>query len=209
MPYIYSPAEVATLLTHAAEIEPPGSFRAAMFTTFYSLLAVTGLRTSEALRLRLGDFRDGGLFILETKFHKSRWLPLHRTTVAGLERYLDMRKRVPCRTDHFFVSPRTGRAPKYAVVWWTFRSLCARAGIGAHSPSGRKPRIHDLRHTFAVRALERSPSGREAVERHTAALSTYLGHTNARYTYWYLHRTPQLLRGIARECERTAEGRSR
>ena len=209
MPHIYTSAEISTLLGYAAQIEPPGSFRSQTFVTLFGLLAATGLRTSEALRLRLGDFSDDGLVIRETKFRKSRFIPLHATTSAALKRYIDSRRAVPSVTDHLFIAERTGRAPRYTVVWWTFRSICQRAGIGIRTASGRRPRIHDLRHTFAVRSLERCAAERREVARHMGALATYLGHTHARHTFWYLHRTPQLLRGIARACELATGGRAR
>jgi integrase/recombinase XerD len=201
MPHIYTSAEISTLLGHAAQIEPPGCFRSQTFVTLFGLLAATGLRASEALRLRLGDFSDDGLVIRETKFRKSRFIPLHATTSTALKRYIDGRRAVPSVTDHLFITERTGRAPEYTIVWWTFRSICQRAGIGARTASGRRPRIHDLRHTFAVRSLERCATERLEVARHMGALATYLGHSHAHHTFWYLHRTPQLLRGIARACE--------
>jgi integrase len=208
MVYIYTREEIATLLDYAAQLEPVGSFRSLTFATFYGLLAATGLRTSEALRLRMSDFSDDALTIRQTKFRKTRRIPLHKTTAAALKRYLAKRKAVACPTDHIFVSERTGARRDYHVMWSTFRSICLRAGIGISSPSGRKPRLHDLRHTFAVRALERCPPGRAAVERHMTALATYLGHSNARHTFWYLHCSPVLMRGIARACEQMADGRS-
>jgi integrase len=200
MPYIYTPEEISSLLAHARQLEP-GSFRSFGYVTLFGLLAATGLRTNEALQLRIRDFTGDALLIRQTKFRKTRSVPLHKTTAAALKRYLAKRRAIPSHTDHFFVSDRTGRRRRYSQVWVTFRSICLRARIGVHSRSGRHPRIHDLRHTFAVRSLERCPAGRVAVERHMAALSTYLGHANARHTYWYLHCTPELLRRIGRACE--------
>ena len=209
MPHVYTSAEISTLLGHAAQLEPPGCFRSKTFVTLFGLLAATGLRVSEALHLRIGDFSDHGLTIRETKFRKSRFIPLHATTCAALKRYITSRRAVACTTDHIFISERSGRAQPYAVVWWTFRSICLRAGIGVRTASGRNPRIHDLRHTFAVRSLEHCAAERLAVARHMGALATYLGHANAHHTFWYLHRTPQLLRGIARACEQANSPRAR
>jgi integrase/recombinase XerD len=207
MPYIYTPLEISSLLSYAGQLEPVGSFRPLMYVTFFGLLAATGLRVNEALQLRVRDFSGDALVIRQTKFRKTRSIPLHKTTAAALKRYLVKRASVFCHTDHFFISQLTGRSRSYTGVWLTFRSICLRAGIGVCSPSGRKPRIHDLRHTFAVRSLERCPSGRAAVERHMAALSTYLGHANARHTFWYLHSSPRLLRSISRACEQIAQAR--
>lgn len=209
MPHVYTSAEISTLLGHAAQLEPPGCLRSKTFVTLFGLLAATGLRVSEALRLRIDDFSDDGLVIRETKFRKTRFIPLHATTRAALKRYIQSRRAVASMTDHVFISERTGRAQRYTVVWWTFRSICLRAGIGIRTASGRSPRLHDLRHTFAVRSLERCAAERLAVARHMGALATYLGHANAHHTFWYLHRTPQLLRGIARACEQAAGGRAR
>jgi integrase len=206
MPHIFSPVEIATILASAAEIGVAGAFRSHTLVTLYGLLAATGLRVAEALRLRLRDFRDDTLIIRETKFQKTRQIPLHSTTVSVLKRYIARRRKVVAHTDHIFVSAVSGRVVKYWTAWKTFRGICLRAGIGLRSPSGRMPRIHDLRHTFAVRALERCPAGRNAVERHMAALSAYLGHSDPRHTFWYLHRTPQLLRDVARACERVGKG---
>jgi integrase/recombinase XerD len=209
MPYIFTESEVATIMAFASLVGGAGSFRALTFSTYFGLLAATGLRAREALRLRMRDVREDGLVIENTKFRKSRFLPVHPTTAEALKRYREARERLTSRSDSFFLAQRSRRAPTYATVWWTFRQICIRAGIGDRSPSGRPPRIHDLRHTFAVRSLEKCPTGRQATERHAAALATYLGHANPRHTFHYLHSSPQLLRDVARACERGEEGGAR
>jgi integrase len=208
LPYIYTREEISKMLAFAAQVGGTGSFRALTFFTYFGLLAATGLRAREGLRLRIQDVREDGLVIEKSKFRKSRFVPVHPTCAAALKRYLRRRKRVAnaSRTDHFFITERTGLAPTYSTAWWTFRQICIRAEIGVDAASGRRPRIHDLRHTFAVRSLENCPKGRLAVERHAAALATYLGHSNPRHTFHYLHRSPQLLRSVARACEQGAEG---
>jgi len=161
-----------------------------------SLLAVTELRISEALELRMDDFTRDGLIVRETKFHKSRLVPLHESTVAALTRYLERRQRLATLTDHIFVSLK--RTPLcYATAYRTFRLLCANIGLS----SSPQVRLHDLRHTVAVRALEACPQDRDQVTPHILALSTYLGHASLRGTYWYLQTTPQLLRDIADAAE--------
>jgi integrase len=107
----------------------------------FGLLAVTGLRISEALALRLADVTRDGLLIRETKFHKSRLVPLHETTVVALRTYLERRQRIATAADHLFVSLK--RTPlAYRTVYHTFRRLCASLGL-PHSPEGRRPRLHD------------------------------------------------------------------
>lgn len=206
MPYIFPESEIATIMCFASRVGGEGSFRALTFSTYFGLVAATGLRAREALRLRIQDVREDGLVIEKTKFRKSRFVPVHPTTAQVLKQYRREREGLTSRSDSFFLTQRTGRAPTYATVWWTFRQICIRAGIGEHSSTGRAPRIHDLRHTFAVRSLEKCPKGRQATERHAAALATYLGHANPRHTFHYLHSSPELLRDVARACEQRAEG---
>jgi integrase len=159
------------------------------------LLAVTGLRISEALALRLDDITDDGLVIRKTKFHKSRLVPLHASSTVALGRYLQRRQCVVSDDDHLFVSLRRTRLC-YATVRRLFQRLCSTAGL-PHQPYGRRLRLHDLRHSAAVRMLAACPHERERVTSHMLALSTYLGHGSLRGTFWYLHSTPDLMRDIA------------
>lgn len=202
-PYIFTTEEVRRLVATAAQLGAPGSFRAAMYSTLFGLLAITGLRFSEAVALRFGDLTPDGLVVRDTKFKKSRLVPLHATAREALESYLEQRRRVPASADFVFITRQLTR-PSHAIVLQTFREVCRRASV--QRPGGAPPRIHDLRHTFAVRALERSPIGRDRVERHMVALTTYLGHARIESTYWYLERTPQLLADIARACEASLQG---
>jgi integrase/recombinase XerD len=204
LPYVFSAADIAQILACAAQLSPEGSLRPLTYSTLFGLIAVAGLRIREALELRIGDFRDAGLVIRETKFRKSRFLPLHETTLAALEHYLIARRKVAGQTDHLFVSLHRRKLSAH-VVRTTFHEICDRLGIG-RTLAGTRPRIHDLRHRFAVAALERCPRGRAQINRHTLALTTYLGHAKVESTYWYLERTPQLLRGIATACERFLQG---
>jgi integrase len=160
-----------------------------------SLLAATGLRISEALALRFTDITADGLLIRETKFRKTRLVPLHDSVVAGLERYIVSCRRSGSGNDHVFVGSR-GQPLQYQAVQSTFKTLLGRAGLWP-APNGRRPRLHDLRHTFAVRALQASPTGRRRIGQHMVALATYLGHVNIYATYWYLEATAELLRDIA------------
>jgi integrase len=205
-PHIYSPDEVRAILTAASRLRPTGSIRPHTYVTLLGLLRSTGLRVSEALALRVNDIGTSGLQVLETKFHKSRLVPLHETTAAALQRYLDRRRRVPSSTDHVFVT-LAGQALKYPTVCRAFSEIRREAFKGVVPRP--LPRIHDLRHTFAVRALEGAPTRTLLVGRHMRALSTYMGHVSIVSTYWYLRATPHLMTGIADACETFLEGEPR
>ncbi len=176
----------------------------ATYTTLFSLLACTGLRVSEALQLRFDDITPDGLVIRRTKFRKSRLVPLHETAQAGLERYLQQRRPYAPFDDHVFVSrQRKPLLPEAAQV--AFGTAVKRVGLPP-GPGGVRPTPHSLRHAFAVRALETCPDGRDAITKHTLALSTYLGHSTVASTYWYLEAVPELMRDIADHAERFALG---
>jgi integrase/recombinase XerD len=198
-PYIWTPQQVNLLLQATSRLEPQDSLRPHMYSTLFALLSVTGMRISEALALKLDDFDSETLLIRKTKFKKSRRIPLHQTAVAGLQRYIEYRKRVTTEHKFMFISVRGQPLDRYSVGW-VFRRLLKSIGLYP-GQQGRRPRIHDLRHTFATRALETSPEGRDNIGRHMLALSTYLGHTNISDTYWYLEATPTLMRDISDDCE--------
>ena len=201
-PFLFSKAQVRQLITRASKLPPPGSLRPWTCSTFFSLLAVTGMRVSEALALRLEHVTPDGLIIRETKFRKSRLIPLHPTTAAGLVRYLDRRRAA--LDDHVFVSTR-GTGIRYSTVNAIFLRIVREMGIHP-GPGSRGPRIHDLRHGFAIRVLEASPTSRQGVDAHMLALSTYMGHGRLDSTYWYLHATPHVLNGIAEATESFGRG---
>ena len=148
IPFIYKPADVVRLVQEAARLEPADSSLPLTFSTLLCLLACTGLRICEALALHFADVTSEGLLIRETKFCKSRLVPLHDTAVAELERYLDRRRRFPTSDDHVFVSP-WGRALKYGYVRTKFRQVVKQAGLEP-SPGQPRPQMHSFRHTFAV-----------------------------------------------------------
>jgi integrase len=198
-PYIYGRDEIARLLRAAAAIEPASSIRPIVYTTLFGLLAATGMRVAEALALQLGDVTADGLVIRETKFQKSRLLPLHATVQQAVDRYLVARQKVGDANRALFISV-AGRLLPYSTARGVFLQLLDRTGLrGAHA--GRDPRIHDLRHTFAVRSLEQCGHDRAAVARHIGALSTYLGHAHVTDTYWYLQATPVLMAQVAEAGE--------
>jgi len=204
VPYIFSKEDFGRLVEAAAQLGPAGSLRPLVYSTLFALLWTTGLRISEALGLTFSDITPDGLLVRKTKFGKSRLLPLHETAVAGLDRYLEQRKKTAANEDHLFVSVR-GRVLDNSSVGEVFRSLLEVIGLG-QSPNGRRPRIHDVRHSFAVRALESCPEGRDNVGRHLLALSTYMGHRHVSDTFWYLEATPHLMRDIANACETYLKG---
>jgi integrase len=201
-PFIYSEAQIVALMDEARR-SIPQPLRAATYETLIGLLAASGLRIGEALRLDRDDvdWTDGVLLVRRSKFGKSRQVPLAPSTLAALERYARRRDRL-CpspRGESFFVS-LSGTRVIYACVWPTFRRLCTRAGVGAGAQ--QPPRIHDLRHTFAVRTLLGWYRDGADVQARLAWLSTYLGHREPRYTYHYLQAAPELLGHAARLLER-------
>lgn len=201
-PYIYTPKDIHALLKAAGALGPRSSLRPKMYVTMLGLIAATGLRISEAIGLRLGDVTTVGLVIRQTKFRKSRLVPLHLTTRRALDSYLAVRARFSGSDDAVFLSER-GTGLRYPTIISTFLTLVR--GIGIHpGPGKRGPRIHDLRHTFAVRSLEQCATNGEAIARHMLALSTYLGHAHLFDTYWYLQATPRLLADVAAQSESLA-----
>jgi len=203
VPHIYSRDEINGLVLAATKLCSPDSLLPRTYAALISLLAATGLRISEALHLLVTDITPNGLLIRKTKFQKTRLVPLHATAVTGLGHYLIHRQEAKRGGDHVFVSDE-GQPLVYWKVHGVFRALLKSAGI---KPSGgRWPRIHELRHTLAVRALESSPTGRQRIGQHMLALATYLGHVNINATYWYLETTPELLLDIAVVAENFVQG---
>jgi integrase len=199
VPHIYSIGEIERLVRAALQFGPPGSLKGQTYATLLAVLVATGLRISEALKLRFPDITPDGLLIRETKFRKTRLVPLHDTAAAGLQRYLRRRQQVAAGEDHLFIG-EDGRSLPYQTVQSTFVKLLKRADL-CPAPNRHRPRLHDLRHTFAVRALQDSPPGKRRVGQHMVALATYLGHVNIYATYWYLEAAPDLLGDIASVSE--------
>jgi integrase len=153
VPYIYARDELARILETAGQLrrQKPNPMRRQLYVMLFGLIAATGLRVSEALRLRLGDVLPGGvLHIRETKFNKSRLVPLHKSVVEALERYLDIRRRFAGSDDHLFLSMK-GTALAYTTVNCTFRRILQLANIAPGRR--RRPRIHDLRHNSGTRII--------------------------------------------------------
>lgn len=206
-PQLLTLVEIGRLLEAALTLPPIGSITPHTYHYMFGLMAATGLRRSEAISLRMSDITPDGLVIRETKFRKTRLVPLHDSVQDAIERYLDIRRRIGGHDDHLFVLS-TGRPPSPTGVTNTYISLARQIGLRG-GPGTPGPRLHDLRHGFAVRSLEQAVgTNRQSVDRHTLALSTYLGHVGVSSTYWYLHATPALLKHIAEAAEE-AHGRRR
>jgi integrase/recombinase XerD len=192
-PFIYSDAEILALMAHARK-----GIRQALcaetYETLIGLLAATGMRISEAIKLDRTDidWDEGVLLVRDSKFNKSRYVPLHPTALDALERYACRRDEL-CPHPHdasFFVSLRRKRLDACAAQA-TFRRLCRNARVGADAPF--PPRLHDLRHTKAVRTLVSWYRDGVDVQSRLPALATYLGHRDPSYTYYYLSAAPELL----------------
>ena len=198
-PHIYNEEEILDLLAAAHDLDPPGDLRSATYETLFGLLASTGIRVSEAVHLLNTevDLKQGMLTIRQTKFTKSRYVPLHSSTVDALKQYQSLRNPQIEVTDEtpFFVGTRgrrLGQQLGLRQVDRVFSSLRDQLGWinrGAHDA----PRIHDLRHYFVVRRVMLWYAQGVDVDQQMLALSTYLGHAMVTSTYWYLTGIPQLM----------------
>lgn len=202
-PFIYSDADITAVMNQIG-CSMVSSFRVSTYQTLIGLLAATGLRIGEAINLDRGDvdWDEGVLLIRESKFGKSRLVPLHPSATRALVEHAELRDAtVPQSKDPSFFVSLTRKRLSYAVVCQTFRVLVDDAGVGSDAAS--RPRLHDLRHTFAVRTLLQWYRGGEEVQAKLPALSTYLGHREPASTYWYLSAAPELL-ALAADRQNTA-----
>jgi len=205
-PYIYSDEEICRVVGAAAELPSNNGIRALTCSTLFGLIAVTGLRISEAVSLNVADvdLETGVLTLRRGKWGKSRLLPVSASTTVQLAAYAKERDRLlgAC-PEPFFVSDSGGRITDCSARY-NFAAVCQAIGLRPKEKfcrHGHGPRIHDLRHTFAVRTLVnwyrtgRNPS-QEMIK-----LTTYLGHSSPARTYWYLEAVPQLLALASRRAE--------
>jgi len=209
VPHIYADEEVSRLLEAAGRLHP--QHRADTYRTVIALLAVTGMRVGEAVRLDDDDidFEQGLLTIRRSKYGKSRQLPLHASTLAALAAYGRRRDlRRPRRKAPSFFTSTVGTRLLRDNVSTVFPRLVRECGLTAGLAGRRPPRLHDLRHTFAVRCLIRWYREGVEVEPRLPLLSTYLGHIAPSTTYWYLSAVPELLELIAERMEAASEVRS-
>ena len=186
-PHLYSSAQLQQLLHRAGQLK--GQLRPYTWQTLMGLLACTGLRISEAMRLEPGDvdWKQSLLIIRASKYGKTRLVPLHRSALEPLRAYARRRQESFPLAQYFFVSDQ-GTRLAHSTVGETFSQL--RKGIPYRR---RPPRLHDLRHTMASQVLQRWQSRRKGAVNRILILSRFLGHSNVEDTYWYLTALPQLL----------------
>ena len=195
--HILTATELKSLLTASLELQPANTIKPITYATLFAILAVTGMRISEALALNIKDITEDGLIISSTKFKKDRLIPLHESTRKGINNYLKYRIKhgYGYAESALFISNH-GTRLAYSTVNSTFLQIARSIGLRS-GPGKPGVRIHDLRHRFAVISLEQSNGSRADISRQITALSTYLGHAHISDTYWYLHATPTLMKQIA------------
>jgi integrase len=208
-PYLFTPTQLTALFAAAQARRPRGSLRPHTLSTLIGLLASTGLRIGEAIRLRVDhvklDQEPSQLHILETKFHKSRIVPLHPSTAEHLRHYAEWRAYLHYDglSDAFFVSEQ-GDHLKYLALHNWFAQLCRRLAIEP-TDGGRAPCLTSFRHTFAVTRMQRWYEQGLNVQALLPHLSVYLGHVKPQESYWYLTSVPELLSAAAQRFETYAQ----
>lgn len=207
-PYVYTDAEIGMMIRSAKKLPSPRGLRAPTLSTLLGLLAVTGMRLSEPIHLdrKDVDLKNGILTIRKTKFGKSRLVPVHASTRKKLREYAHLRDKLCLQpvSPSFFVSERGTRLTDWTVQRW-FVILSHQ--IGLRSPGDSYgPRLHDLRHHFAIKTLVNGYRSGCDVENIIPTLTTYLGHGHYSDTYWYISATPELLQLAALRLETGKEG---
>ena len=204
-PYLWSEHDISRLLRAATELQSP--FRAATYESFLGLLAVSGLRSGEAMGLQAGDLDlDAGVItVTQAKFGRARLIPLHSSTTTKLASYACRRDELhPRRRSTTFFVSQVGTLLKSSTVNHTFRQLVTSLGLGGGDV---RPRMHDLRHSFAVRTLINWHRAGHDVQARIPALVSYLGHVNPASTYWYLSASPELMELAAGRLDERFGGR--
>ncbi len=208
VPYLYSEADIAALIGAARSLTP--ALRSATYQTLIGLLSVTGMRIGEAIRLDRDDldWDEGLVTVWHSKFDKSRELPLNPSTLKALRAYASLRDRLcPAPKAPSFFASSAGTRLVYVTVQGTFARLARHAGLAARSERCR-PRLHDLRHTFACRILLGWYRDGVDVDAHLPRLSTFMGHADPSGTYWYLSAVPELLSLAAERRDHIREVRA-
>lgn len=210
-PYLYSDAQINKLVEAARRLPSPAGLKGLTYSTIFGLLSVTGMRVSEVVALDREDvnLHDGMLTIRRTKFGKSRLVPLHDSTLQALLDYAKVRERVIRESANvaFFVSERGNRVTDWAVRY-NFAKVSREVGLRPPAKGYRHgcgPRLHDMRHRFAVRTLVAWYRAGVDVDREIPKLATYLGHVHANDTYWYIEAVPELLELATRRLESRKE----
>jgi integrase/recombinase XerD len=207
-PYLYSDTEIRALMRAASALRP--RLRAATYQTLIGLLAVTGARVSELIAADEDDLdtEQGLLVVRDTKFAKSRLLPLHHTTTQALARYRQLREQArPRPSAPALLISTAGTRLHHANIGLTFARLAEQTGLARRSASCR-PRVHDFRHSFAVATLLGWYRDGADVPALLPRLSTYLGHTDPKHTYWYLSAAPELMAQAGQRLDAHLVGRS-
>lgn len=203
VPHIYTDEEVVHLLQATSRLTPHNGLRPLTYCTLFGLIAAAGLRLSEALNLSNGDvdLTSRSITVRQTKFRKSRCLPLHSSVVQALERYRQSRDLcLDTRPEAPFFASSSGAALAKGTVDNVFRRLRSHLSWSARGDYPL-PRLHDLRHTFAVRRLQRWREQGQAIDQAMFWLCTYLGHAKISNTYWYITGIPELMDAIGARFE--------
>lgn len=203
VPYILSEEQIQQLI-RAAATSGYRTLRRQTYSTFFALLACTGLRASEAINLRFNDITTDGLIIRNSKYGKSRLVVLHESARAGLDRYIEQRRPFAPFDDHVFISLRK-KPLTLDDVGTAFDTAARKIGL-PREPRRRRPSPHSLRHTFVTRSLQTCSDDRDRISAHTVALSTYVGHSSIAHTYYYMEATGPLMKAIAEKSEAFLEG---
>lgn len=210
-PHIYTDREISDLLDAASHFPEEGSLRSATYKTLFGLIAATGLRLCEALKLQFADldFARGVLTVRQTKFAKSRFVPLHPSVTRALSAYAEVRQNaIPAEPNAYFFVGVSGTALSKSTVHSAFQRLRKRLAWTARG-SHPFPRIHDLRHTFICRRVRLWHERGADIDNSMLALATYVGHAKVSDTYWYLTGVPDLMAVAGRNFEGFVESRGR
>ncbi len=211
LPHIYSDREIADLMGAAGKLRSAVGLRRATFQTLIGLLASTGLRPGEALALDVADVDlvGGIMAVRESKFGKSRFVPLEHSARAALAAYAELRDATRhCPEGKAFLVTEHGSRLCACTTRLTFAKLCQTTGLRSRPTAGRcgsGPRLQDFRHTFATRRLVEWYRAGLDVDRLMPRLATYLGHVRVAETYWYIQAVPELLRLATERMERIAQ----
>lgn len=194
-PYIYNDDEIRRLIKAAQSLFSPKGLRASTYSTLFGLLVVTGMRGKEAIGLDRNDVNltESILIVRDSKFGKSRFVPIHPSTQKVLQHYAVLRDKIRPRlkSQAFFVSEDGVPLTKWSVRWNFIKLSCQ---IGLRGPNdSHGPRLHDLRHRFAIQTLIAWYRSGMDIEQNMPKLSTYLGHRHVSDTYWYISAVPELL----------------
>lgn len=210
-PYIYTEEQLQAIIEEATHCRSPYGIRGAMWSTFYGLISVTGMRVNEAIGLDDADvdLYRGAIMVRCSKNGGARVVPITHCTVDRLGKYVAERERLLGQSPAQFFQQENGMRPTDCGARYNFSHVCQRLGLRApqiRSRHGRGPRIHDIRHTVAVRTIIGWFRSGLDVDREMPKLSTFLGHTKPEHTYWYIEAVPELLQLASKRASRVRVG---